>query len=58
MTEEIKLYTIEEVMNILHVTRRTVYNYIKAGKLEALKMGKYWRVTPEQLNSFLQGLQG
>lgn len=51
---DIKVYTLEEVCDILKVTKRTVYNYIKANKLHAVKMGKYWRVTEENLKAFLE----
>lgn len=50
---ELKVYTIEEVVDILHVTRRSVYSYIKSGKLKAVKIGKYWRITQENLEEFL-----
>jgi excisionase family DNA binding protein len=50
---EIRVYTLEEVCEILSITKRTVYNYIKAGKLKAFKMGKYWRVTEENLRAFI-----
>ena len=49
-----KIYTLEELAQILTVTRRTLYNYIKSGKLKALKVGKRWRVTQKQLDDFLQ----
>ena len=48
-----KVYTLEELVEVLHVTRRTLYNYIREGKLKAVKMGKYWRVTEKQLEEFL-----
>lgn len=48
-----KVYTIEELVEVLQVTRRTIYNYLKDGKLKAVKMGKYWRVTEKQLEEFL-----
>lgn len=51
--EELKVYTIDEVVEILHVTRRSVYSYIKSGKLKAVKIGKYWRVTAKALEAFL-----
>lgn len=51
---EIKLYTIDEVVEILKVTRRTVYGYIKDGKLDAVKVGRYWRVRAEALEVFLK----
>lgn len=50
---ELKVYTIEEVVELLKVTRRTVYSYIKDGKLKAVKLGKYWRVTEKNLEDFL-----
>lgn len=50
---EIKVYTLDEVADILKVTKRTLYNYVKAGKLPAVKMGKYWRVSEESLQAFI-----
>ena len=50
---DIRVYTLEEVCAILSITKRTVYNYIKAGKLNAFKMGKYWRVPEESLRAFV-----
>lgn len=49
----IKVYTLEEVAEILQLTRRTLYNYIKDGKLKAVKIGKYWRVSEEVLQQFV-----
>ncbi len=42
--DDFKLYTIEEITDILKVTRRTIYKYIKNGSLKAIKIGKYWRI--------------
>lgn len=50
---EIKVYTLDEVADILKVTKRTLYNYVKAGKLPAVKIGKYWRVSEESLQAFI-----
>lgn len=50
---ELKVYTIDEVVDLLHVTKRSIYSYIKDGKLKAVKIGKYWRVTQENLEEFL-----
>lgn len=49
----LKTYTPEEVADILKVTRRTVYNYIKKGSLKAVKMGKYLRVSEANLQDFI-----
>ena len=35
-----KLYTTDEVAELLRVTRWTVYRYIRRGKLNAVRMGK------------------
>lgn len=51
--KEIKVYTLKEVEDMLSVTRRTVYNYIKNGDLKATKIGKYWRVQHEDLQDFI-----
>lgn len=51
---EIKVYTLGEVVDILKVTRRTVYNYISSGNLKAAKIGKYWRVREEDLKEFTE----
>lgn len=50
----IKVYTLEEVAEILQLTRRTLYTYIKNGQLKAVKIGKYWRVSEETLQSFIK----
>lgn len=53
--EDKKVYTLDEVAEILSVTKRTVYSYVKDGKLEAVKVGKFWRVRKDQLDRFLEG---
>ena len=50
---EITVYTLDEVADILKVTKRTLYTYVKEGKLPAVKMGKYWRVSKESLQAFI-----
>lgn len=50
---DIKVYTLDEVAEIMKVTKRTLYNYIKAGTLHAVKVGKYWRVSEESLQDFI-----
>ena len=50
---DIKVFTLDEVADILKVTKRTLYNYVKAGKQKKKKMGKYWRVSEESLQAFI-----
>ena len=50
-----KLYRPEEIADMLKITRRTVYSYIRAGKLHAVKIGQYWYISQQNLEAFLQG---
>jgi len=51
-------YSIEEVSNILKVAYLTVYRWIQANKLTALKAGKQYRVKKEDLDIFLKSYKG
>lgn len=53
--EEKKLYRTEDIVALLGITRRTLYNYMEQGKIHATKIGKYWYFTQESLNEFLKG---
>lgn len=50
---EDKYYTIEEVAQMLKVAYLTVYRWIRAGKLNAIKAGKQYRIGEHELNNFL-----
>lgn len=54
ISEDFKLYTLQEVANILRVSRQTIYNYVTAGRLKATKYGKEYRVTEETLQDFIK----
>ncbi len=49
----VKIYTLDEVSEILKITKRTIYTYVKEGSLKASRIGRYWRVSEEQLQEFL-----
>lgn len=54
-----KIYTLEEISDLIKITRRTLYDYVKTGKLKAVKIGRTWRVTEKQLEEFLStGTEG
>ena len=55
MVNEIKVYDLLEVEEILKITRRTLYSYIKDGKIKAVKVGRVWRIRHEDLDAFLTG---
>lgn len=46
-------YTLKEVSKLLRVSERTMYRYIKSGKLKAIKIG-YWRIDKQSLDAFIK----
>ncbi len=54
-TKEMKFYSPDDIASMLKVSRRTIYNYMRDGKLPAVKIGGYcWRISQDGLNQFLQ----
>ena len=51
---DIKVYTTEEALEVLKVTQRTLYRYIKAGQIKAIKLGREYRITEDALKDFLE----
>jgi len=51
-TDDVFLTT-AEVLEYLHVSVRTVYRLIKAGKLPAVRAGRQWRVRKRDLETWL-----
>ena len=50
-----KVYTIEEVAEILKVHRTYVATLIREKKLAALKIGRFYRISEEQLETLIGG---
>lgn len=48
-----EFYLVEELAERLRVSNMTIYRYIKAGKLQAYKIGKEFRITEQEFNKFL-----
>ena len=53
MTED-QYFSIEEVSKTLKVAYLTVYRWIQANQLVALKAGKQYRIKKEDLDAFLR----
>jgi putative molybdopterin biosynthesis protein len=53
VTDE-RLYTVEEVAQMLRVSEGTVTNAIKAGGLVAYKVGKQYRITEAAIKAWAQ----
>jgi excisionase family DNA binding protein len=51
-----KLYTIDEVAQLLRLSKRTVYSYIQFGYLRAIQVGgkKALRIPDDALREFLE----
>jgi excisionase family DNA binding protein len=47
------LYTIQEVADILKVSKKSVYRYIKSDRLKAKKIGQ-WRILKSDLDNFIK----
>lgn len=48
-----ELLTVEEVANYLRVGPNTVYRWCRDNRLPAIKLGKEWRITPRDLETFV-----
>lgn len=53
--EDIRVYTLTEIEPILGVTHRTLLDYVKTGKLKAVKIGGKWKISEENLRKFING---
>jgi len=50
--------TIEELAGYLQVKKRTVYDWVKKGKIPAIKTVGQWRFKREQIDLWLQDQHG
>lgn len=49
------LLTVAQVAATLQIREKLVRNHIKEKRLKAVKIGKYWRIKPEDLHNFIEG---
>ncbi len=54
MMNEKKLLTPTDVANRLQVNERTVAQWLRRGHLRGFKIGKGWRISPDDLQAFLE----
>ena len=52
-----ELMTIDEVASYLRVKKRTVYEWLKKGKIPAIKTVGQWRFKKSKINSWLENSQ-
>ncbi|MCZ6741186.1 MAG: helix-turn-helix domain-containing protein [Alphaproteobacteria bacterium] len=54
MMNDKKLLTPTDVANRLQVTERTVTQWLRRGHLRGFKIGKEWRISPDDLQALLE----
>ena len=53
-----KIYTVEEVANLLTLKPTTVRVMLKDNEINGFKAGKAWRVTEDDLKNYIQNQGG
>jgi excisionase family DNA binding protein len=54
---EPKVYTVEEVAELLKVNPRTVYKMVQQSEIRSVRAGRQIRITGEALDAYLRGEQ-
>ncbi len=52
-----ELMTIEEIADYLRVKKRTIYEWVKTGKIPAIKAVGQWRFKKTQIDTWLEDQQ-
>jgi excisionase family DNA binding protein len=53
MNVEDRLWSIAETAEYLHMSKDTVTHWIKAGRLKASRIGRFWRIRPQDVETFI-----
>ena len=53
MIEKNKFYSLEEVADLLGVTYQLIYKLVRSGEMPALRVGKMYRITGDDLDAYL-----
>lgn len=54
MSPEKKFMTLEDVAELLGVNYQLIYRLVRSGELPAIRLGRVYRVTKEDLTAYLQ----
>lgn len=57
VTEKDLVFTTDEAIEYLKISKPTFLKYIRLGRIKAIKAGKGWRILQSELYSFLKGDQ-
>lgn len=48
-----KLISITEAAKLLNVTRVTLFKWLKGGKVEAIKIGRHWKIRQSEIENIM-----
>jgi excisionase family DNA binding protein len=52
---DVRFLTVAEVATIMRVSKMTVYRLVHSGELEAIRVGRSFRVPEQAVNQYLRG---
>lgn len=55
MGNELRVYTVMELVKLFHLTPQSVRKYLKEGRIKGQKVGTKWLVSEEAIREFLMG---
>ena len=58
LAPELRIYTCEEVCNILKIGQRTLYRYIADGKINGSRVGRQYRFTEDDIKEYMERTRG
>jgi excisionase family DNA binding protein len=53
MPVEDRLWRVSEAADYLAMSQDTIHNWIKSGRLKASRIGRFWRIRPQDLEAFI-----
>jgi excisionase family DNA binding protein len=55
LTERDSVFTTDQAIEYLRISKPTFLKYIRLGRIRAIKAGKGWRILQSELYRFLKG---
>lgn len=49
-----KIYTVQEIAEILGISRKTIQKYVRQGDIKAIRLGNQLRITEQAFIDFLE----
>ena len=50
-----KYYSVTQIAKMYNVSREAVHQWIKAGRLKAVQVGKLYRISEAEIKKFIRG---